>query len=346
MATSQSAASTARPTTSLAADDAGRGPVTAVTVAVCTFQRNEQLREVLPLLVQQAESLDPARYSAEVLVIDNNPSGDAAAVVAASDRPTVRYVHEPRPGLTAARNAALRHANGSLLAFIDDDEEPGDNWLAELVGAQARFGAPAVVGPILARYEGPVPGWIAAGRFFERDRFPTGTPRPAGHTSNLLLDLRFLREHGLAFRDEFGMAGGEDTMLTMELGRAGGGIIWCDEAPVTDLVPVDRMTREWVLNRRYRMGNSHSRCLLALESSAVRRLLLRVQLVLGGAARAAVGALLRALGALTGSQARDARGATLMARGAGMAAGATGRQFEEYRRSESATVAQPHSASL
>ena len=158
---------------------------------------------------------------------------------------------------------------------------------------------------------------------------------PAGHTSNLLLDLYFVRSHGLSFREEFGMAGGEDTMLTMEIGRLGGGIVWCDEAPVTDLVPSDRMTREWVLNRRYRMGNSHSRCLLALTPKGWRRLLLRLQLLLGGAARVIAGHLQRAIGAVTASQVRDAKGARLAARGSGMAAGALGSKFEEYRRSES-----------
>lgn len=322
------------------------GGPTGVTVAVCTFRRNDQLREILPRLVEQAASLDARRYAAEVVVIDNNPAGDAAAVVAADPHPLVRYVHEPRPGLTAARNAALGSARGALLAFIDDDEEPGPQWLAQLVAAQERYRAAVVVGPILVRYERPLPAWIEAGRFFQRDRFPTGTPRPAGHTSNLLLDLDFLRAHGLAFREEFGMAGGEDTMLTMEIARAGGPIVWCDEAPVTDLVPVDRMTRQWVLNRRYRMGNSHSRCLLALEPRALRRLLLRVRLLAAGAVRAFVGGLLQAMGAVTGSLARNARGAMLVARGTGMAAGALGRQFEEYRRTAPAALDQPHGAGI
>lgn len=316
-----------------------------VTVAVCTFQRNELLREILPRLVEQSQALDPARYAAEIVVIDNNPAGDASAVVEAMSDPLLRYVHEPRPGLTAARNAALGAARGALLAFIDDDEQPSADWLPQLVAAQEEYRAAVVVGPILVRYEEPPPPWIEAGRFFQRDRFPTGTPRPAGHTSNLLLDLRFLRANGLSFREEFGMAGGEDTMLTMEIGRAGGAIIWCDEAPVTDLVPVERMTRTWVLNRRYRMGNSHSRCLLALQEPGARRALLRTRLFAGGAARAIVGLLLSWLGTLTGSLARNARGATLLARGRGMAAGAVGWQFEEYQRPAHALAAAPEADS-
>lgn len=317
---------------SAAGESAGAGTPTTITVAVCTFRRNDQVRTIVPLLLAQVASLDPRRYRAEVLVVDNNPDGDAGPVIAAMAHPALRSVHEPRPGLSAARNAALQAADTALLVFIDDDEEPSQEWLSALVAAHERYASAAVVGPILARYEQPLPAWIAAGRFFERARFATGTPRPAGHTSNLLLDLDFLRRHGLAFREEFGTAGGEDTMLTMQIRRAGGAIVWCDEAPVTDLVPADRMTREWVLNRRYRMGNSQSRCLLALESAPWRRALLRVALLLGGIARAAVGTALRAIGAVTGSAARNARGAMLTARGRGMAAGAIGRMYEEYGR--------------
>ena len=111
------------------------GP-TGITVAVCTFRRNALLRQVVPLLLAQADSLDRSRYRAEVLVIDNNPDGDAGPVVAAlreqaeavQGAAPLHYVHQPRPGLSAARNAALERAAGSLLAFIDvgnaDDPAP------------------------------------------------------------------------------------------------------------------------------------------------------------------------------------------------------------------------------
>lgn len=305
-----------------------------VTVAVCTYRRNDELRRVLPMLLEQAARGSAKGHHVEVLVVDNNPEPAARAVVeelVGAGAP-LRYVHQSAPGLAAARNAALAHAAGELIAFIDDDEVPSEDWLTELVAAQAEFAAEVVVGPILVRYQSPPPPWIEAGRFFERDRFPTGTRRPAGHTSNLLLDLEFLRRHGLRFRAEFGASGGEDTMLTREIGSLGGRIVWCDEAPVTDLVPTSRMTPAWVLARRYRMGNSHSRVLLALEPRPVRRGALRARLVLGGTARAAVGYAMRAVGRATGSLERDARGAMLASRGRGIAAGALGRYYDEYQR--------------
>ena len=62
-----------------------------------------------------------------MLVVDNAPSSDATRRVA--ERRGVRYVLEPRPGLDVARNAAVRHATGGVVAFADDDVEVHPAWL-------------------------------------------------------------------------------------------------------------------------------------------------------------------------------------------------------------------------
>jgi GT2 family glycosyltransferase len=49
--------------------------------------------------------------------------------------PDVRYVFEPRAGLDFARNAAVRHATGELLAFLDDDVVVDRDWLEGLFAA-------------------------------------------------------------------------------------------------------------------------------------------------------------------------------------------------------------------
>ena len=59
-----------------------------------------------------------------------------AAVDAGSDGDArVRYVQLPRKGLSLARNAALGIAAGSIIAFTDDDCEPGTGWLATIASA-------------------------------------------------------------------------------------------------------------------------------------------------------------------------------------------------------------------
>jgi O-antigen biosynthesis protein len=100
-----------------------------VSVVVCTRDRPaEQLTACLNCLRQQQYP----RY--DVVVVDNAPTSDAARVVVASlaGDMEVRYIVEPRPGLSWARNAGITAATGEIIAFLDDDEEPDVYWLAEL----------------------------------------------------------------------------------------------------------------------------------------------------------------------------------------------------------------------
>jgi cellulose synthase/poly-beta-1,6-N-acetylglucosamine synthase-like glycosyltransferase len=66
----------------------------------------------------------------EVLVVDNG-SGDGTADLIRS-RP-VRYLHEPRRGVSNARNRGIAESRGEILAFVDADCLVEPQWLAELV---------------------------------------------------------------------------------------------------------------------------------------------------------------------------------------------------------------------
>lgn len=105
-----------------------RGPL--VTVAVCTRDRAQGLRETLAALTRQRHP------RLDLLVIDNAPSTDDTARVVA-EHPGVRRVIEPRSGLDRARNRALAEARGSILAFTDDDVRPDPEWIGALVQAFA-----------------------------------------------------------------------------------------------------------------------------------------------------------------------------------------------------------------
>ena len=202
-----------------------------VTVAVPTYRRPDDLRAVLPLLLAQAREAG-GRYTADVLVVDNDPEGTGAAVVHELAADDLRYVAEPTPGIAAVRNRAIDEAAGStLLAFIDDDERPAAGWLAALLRTWSATGAAGVVGRVRAEYvAGELDPWIAAGGFFARRSLPTGSAVTVAATSNLLLDLGQVRDLGVRFDPALGAGGGEDTLFTRSLARSGGRLVWCDEA--------------------------------------------------------------------------------------------------------------------
>jgi succinoglycan biosynthesis protein ExoM len=320
--------------------DEGGAEVGGTVIAVLTYRRPEDLALALPRLAAQAAASrtgSPARRPATVLVIDNDPGASARQIVhqLAGTLPPglVRYVHEPTPGIAAARNRALTEAASSaLLVFIDDDEVPSERWLAQLVELQRSTGAAAVVGPVVSEYEHEPEPWIEAGRFFRRRRLASGSRLGVAATNNLLLDLHQIRGMRLRFDERFGLSGGSDTLFTRQLVQRGGAMLWCDEAVVVDRVPASRLTRGWVLRRALRSGNSATRVSLELAGSSRARLAARGVSLASGTVRLLGGLARGTAGLVTGSVAQRAMGMRTAARGLGMSSGAFGYVYREYRR--------------
>jgi succinoglycan biosynthesis protein ExoM len=301
-----------------------------VVVAMLTYRRPDDLRVAVPAFLAQVEEVD---VPADILVVDNDPEGSAAELVAGFASDLVRYVHEPVPGIAAGRNRALDESSeADLLIFVDDDEHPAPGWLAAMLDTYDRHRATCVVGPVISEFSGDLGPWIAAGRFFDRRRLPTGTELSVAATNNLLIDMAQLRRHGVRFDEVFGLSGGSDTLFTRELVRRGASLVWCDEAVVYDRVPASRLTREWVLRRARRSGNSASRVALVLAGSVWARAAVRIGYVARGSVRIAAGCARRVVGVVTRSAAQDARGRRSIERGIGMVTGVLGHVVYEYRR--------------
>jgi len=306
-----------------------------ITVAVATYRRPDDLVAVLPMLLEHAREVAAGGRVVEVLVVDNDPDGGGRAVADSFVRDGVRYVLETEPGIASARNRALDEAVASdVLVFIDDDERPHEGWLVRLLDTWQSSGADAVAGAVVSAFEGELDAWVESGDFFRRRRLRTGSEITVAATNNLLLDLRVVRRLGLRFDVAFGLTGGSDTLFTRQLTARGGRMVWCDEAVVTDWVPASRMTRDWVLRRAFRSGNSASRVDLTLADSRASRARVRLDALRRGTPRLAGGAGQWAIGRLVRSDRLASRGLRTAARGAGMLAGAFGLAYAEYRRAE------------
>ena len=99
-----------------------------VAVCLATFRRPAELDRILPVLVEQRAALSPP---ASIIVVDNDPDAGARDQVAAAitrfkgadgaDGPGagggISYVHEPTPGIAAARNAAIDAALADVAAL-------------------------------------------------------------------------------------------------------------------------------------------------------------------------------------------------------------------------------------
>ncbi|KNX38005.1 glycosyltransferase family 2 protein [Luteipulveratus halotolerans] len=301
-----------------------------VLVAVLTYQRPDELSANLPAVLAQAQVSD---HPVEVCVVDNDPAASARSAVAALAAPHLRYVVEPQAGIAAARNRALHEASAAdLLVFIDDDERPRDGWLDALLRVWHDTGAAAVPGRVVPSYLGQPDPWLLAGGFFDRPVRVTGSTMPTAAAGNLLLDLHQVRRAGLLFEEPFGLTGGEDTLFGRRLVASGGEIRWCDEAVVEDRVPVERLTRSWVLQRKRSHGNVASLVDLHLATSTAARRRVRARRLAAGAVLIGQGWARSGVGRVSGSAHHHARGLAVLHRGLGMIDGAVGRPYEQYAR--------------
>lgn len=267
-----------------------------------------------------------------LVVVDNDPEASARGVCddLGPRLPfSIHYLVEKRRGIPQARNAALGAVleAAEFVAFLDDDEVPEPDWLAELLRVQRAHDADAVTGPCLSRFEKAPPRWIEEGGFFERPRRPTGRPLQFAFTGNVLVRANALSAMGELFDERLALTGSEDSEFFQRFARAGHRIVWCDTAVIHDSVPESCVKLAWILARAYRVGAAEAyieRKLLPGPTTALR-------VLVHGAYCIAKGSLLLAAAALRG-RAAAAAALRLASFGAGRVGGVVGLQYAEYRR--------------
>ena len=124
------------------------GPPFASVVVPTMLRRPELLAGALKALC----ALDYPDY--EVVLVDNRPDArrDERDWRALPVDPRIRFVAQPRPGASAARNAGIRVAQGEFVAFTDDDVEVDPGWLRAIADRfAAEPDADCVTGAVLPK---------------------------------------------------------------------------------------------------------------------------------------------------------------------------------------------------
>lgn len=135
----------------------------------------------------------------EVVVVDDGSADSTAEVVESMPDPRVRLVRTPHQGVSAARNAGAAAAHGTVLLFLDSDDEALPGWLEELSS------------PILSGHADlAISGWQLAGA----DGSSWEWLPEQGRLSADDLAPRFLAGSWAVRRDVFEQVGGFDTRIT------------------------------------------------------------------------------------------------------------------------------------
>ena len=226
-----------------------------IGVCICTYKRPGSLKQLLSKLEEQ-ETHGLFDYS--VVVVDNDRNESARQTVvsfARESKISTSYYVEPEQNIALARNKAVENAKGDFIAFIDDDELPGEQWLLNLYDALKRHKSDGILGPVLPCFEKDPPRWVVKGRFFDRPTHPTGQVLDWKNTrtGNVLLSKAVFNEGSEWFDPAFG-SGGEDRDFFRRKIEEGLVFAWSNEAPVFETVPQSRWKRTVLLRRALLRG--------------------------------------------------------------------------------------------
>jgi glucosyl-dolichyl phosphate glucuronosyltransferase len=247
-------------------------PEPRLTVAICTWNRCELLRQTL----EQMTSLQPPPGAGwELLVVNNNCTDATDEVIAAyADRLPIRRIFEPEPGQSNARNAAVREAAGEYIVWTDDDVLVDPQWLVAYQAGFDRWAEASIFGgPIAPWFDGTPPDWLVAvlpqveGAYAIRDLGPD--PVALGHDTypfgaNMAFRTDVLRRN--AYDPALGLrpgssVRGEEMTLTRRLLALGERGWWVPGARVRHFIPRERQNLRYL--RDYYFGGG--KLLAALE---------------------------------------------------------------------------------
>jgi succinoglycan biosynthesis protein ExoM len=229
-----------------------------LVVGVATFRRPSGLADLLQSFAH-VHLPDDARCS--LIVVDNDEDQTARDVCdrfRAALPFSLTYDHEPRRGISFARNRVLARAVASgadVVAFVDDDQDVSPCWLRSLVAQFRASGADVVSGPVEPRFPPDVPKWVLDGKFFRPPTHPNGAELELAFTGNVLFDLQLVTQHGLWFNPRFAMTGGEDVDFFTRARACGVRIVWAADAIAYETVGHERLRSGWLALRLFRSAS-------------------------------------------------------------------------------------------
>jgi glycosyltransferase involved in cell wall biosynthesis len=197
--------------------------------------------------------------AAELVVVDNDPAGSAAAMVSAMAEGApipVRYVHAPEPGVANARNVGVDAARGEFIAFLDDDEAAPPGWLNALLATAALFDADAVFGPVRTLLPDDSVDHAAYFELFFARTGPASAqivPRAYGCGCSLVRKAA-MPDRAEPFSRARNASGGEDDLMFAEMKAMGARFAWSPDAWVWEAPEPSRLTLAYTLRRAFAYG--------------------------------------------------------------------------------------------
>jgi len=239
-----------------------------ISAIICTYNRYGYLRKVINSLIEQ--TFNNSKY--EIIIVDNGSISDIKGIIAKdfSHIENLKYIREPKIGLSIARNRGWQEANGKYVAFLDDDAIAAPDWLEKIVeNFETVKPMPGCIGgKVEPIWESERPKWLSdkmAGTLTildlsEEPLFLTDKKKCIVGT-NMAFPKNIL-DHLGGFQVNLGRMGSkllsnEENLLRQNLIEEGYEIFYHPEIIVKHHIPAERLKKKWFYKRMFWQGISN-----------------------------------------------------------------------------------------
>ncbi len=233
-----------------------------ITACICTYKRYD----LLPLAIQSLIDQNLPKDKYKIMIVDNSPHLEKADEFGKKyhSPPFIIYKIEKIPGLSNARNVALRECETEYISYMDDDAIASPDWLERIVEAFETFGDNAVCvgGRVDPIWEVPRPSWLSEELMgylsvvnWGGSEIRIAEPHEWFAGTNIAFRVKDILEAG-GFNVNLGRIGSgsvllsnEEILLINHLREKGKEMVYHPFAVVKHLVPADRLTQNWFRKR-------------------------------------------------------------------------------------------------
>lgn len=237
-----------------------------LSIVICTYNRATILAETLSSFAKLGESRD---NRIELIVVDNKSTDTTAMIVSDinSEISCLKYIYEPEPGLSYARNRGIRESRGNIIAFADDDVLFGHGWGYTIIDIfENTPTAFALGGKSTPVFDGGKPAWIEDrfqkmyGDTLLGDEFCEITYPQHPFGLNMAFRREVFNKIGY-FNTELGrkktnLLSNEESEFFSRMAQHSLKVVYEPTALLYHRIPRERASSRWLRNRKYWQGIS------------------------------------------------------------------------------------------